>query len=163
MDGTQEMTVTATRTYVWYKWRVFILLIPVVAYAILTSINNIFGVDLTNGWMGGRDPVGAGYAVLAGTPMLAYSLYQCVDEVFVRTPELLRLSKWGVVINRYPQRKLPWDSVTKIRILSGGDEPELVIFFQNSKEVKVPTRFLDASSKTLERLFADHGKQVELQ
>lgn len=163
MDENREITVTATRAYVWHKWRVFILFIPVIAYAILTAINNIFGIDFTNGWMGVRDPVGAGYAVLIGTPLVAYSLYRCAEDIFVRTPNLLQLSDWGIVVNCYPRRKQTWESVSHIRILGVGNESELVISLQNAKAVRVPIRFLDASSETLERLFEDHGKTVELQ
>ena len=163
MDGNNAAIVTATRDYVWHKWRIFILFIPVVAYAILTSINNIFGVDFTNGWMGDRDPVGAGYVLLAGTPFFAYSLFRCLQEVFLQTPNILILSDWGVVIKRYPKRQYPWESVNQIRLLSDGREPELAIFLQNEKEARVPIRYLDASPETLLRLFADHGQTIKLQ
>jgi len=163
MDGNNAAIVAATRDYVWHKWRIFILFIPVVAYAILTSINNIVGVDLTNGWLGDRDPVGAGYALLAGTPFLAYSLYRCLREVFYQTPDMLVLSDWGVVVKRYPKRQYPWESIIHIRLLSDGGEPELAVFMQNEKELRVPIRFLDASPETLLRLFADHGQTIKLQ
>ena len=54
----------------------FSLSLPIMAYAFLTTVNDIFGVDLTGRWMGERDPVGAGYVVILGSPIYIYLFFK---------------------------------------------------------------------------------------
>lgn len=62
---------------------IFSMSLPVAIYAFLTSLNDVFGIDLTGTWMGERDPVGAGYTVLFGFPIYVYYLFKALLE-FVR-------------------------------------------------------------------------------
>jgi hypothetical protein len=59
---------------------IFAVFLPLMLYAFPTSINNIFGIDLTGGWMGERDPVGAGYVVVLGSPIYVYHFFRSVSD-----------------------------------------------------------------------------------
>ncbi len=59
---------------------IFVISLPLMLYAFPTAINNIFGIDLTGGWMGQRDPVGAGYAVVLGSPIYVYHFFKSISD-----------------------------------------------------------------------------------
>lgn len=59
---------------------IFIISLPLMLYAFPAAVNNIFGIDLTGGWMGQRDPVGAGYVVVLGSPIYVYHFVKSISD-----------------------------------------------------------------------------------
>lgn len=157
------MTVPAAKTYpasrkcVWHTWKYFVYATPVLLYAVPDSVHDIFGVDLTGGWMGDRDPVGAGYAVLVGLPIYLFGFLAGLAYYFFRPHVALTITDDH--IEKYfmwmlPKSKIRWGDIESVQrsINENGDE-ELVIFAAGN-EHKVTSSFLRTG-------FSDFTQEIE--
>lgn len=130
---------------------------PLFLYAVPASIHNIFGVDLTGGWMGDRDPVGAGYGVLVGLPIYLFGFFAGLEYYFFRphaalavTDEYIEKSfKW-----MFPKRKIRWGDIESVHRLSHDIGDEELIIIASGNEFRI-------TSSSLRAGFADFIDEVE--
>lgn len=152
-----EKTYPASRKCVWYTWKYFVYAAPLFLYAVPNSIHNIFGVDLTGGWMGDRDPVGSGYVVLVGLPIYLFGFLAGLEYYFFRPHVALTITDEH--IERYfkwmlPRRKICWGDIESIQrsINENGDEELYII--SAGDEYRIKSSFLRTG-------FSDFTHEIE--
>ncbi|MDJ0919604.1 MAG: hypothetical protein QNI84_00625 [Henriciella sp.] len=142
------------------KWALYLLLCPVFLYALFTSINNIFGLDLTGGWMGSRDPVGAGYVVILGSPFYFAGVINGLRETFVSAPKYLLVTPETIEVHQRPKAQIRREKISSVAINNQGERRILEIRLQNEPPQEIRLDFLDCSEHQLLRMLEDSGYPI---
>ena len=145
--------IKSSKAYMNKKWGIFILTFPVFIYSLLSTINNVFGFDLTSGLMGAPGPVGAGYTVLIGSPIYLFYLVKALKEYEFSTPDYLELNAQGLVVLQRPKVALGWDEIQNV-CLDNKVKKSLVI--KSEQEIEIPLEYLDIEFDELLNLFTSY-------
>ena len=145
MTETVIKSYPASRRCVWDTWKYFVYATPLALYAVPDSIHDIFGVDLTGGWMGDRDPVGAGHAVLAGLPIYVFGFLAGLQYFFIRPQAALTVT--DSYIGKYfkwmlPKRKIHWGDIESVQKSMNEDGDEELVIIAAGNEHKIKSSFL---------------------
>lgn len=146
---TNSNTYKTSKKHIWRKRKYLFLFFPLVVYAVLTSLNNAFGIDLTLGLMGDREPVGAGYTVLLFLPFYLVGLAKGTFELFVRRPRAITLSPTGFVKHTTPKRSLSWSDIKLVRTKSEEGIAAIEIVEKSGRETRIQADELDAALSDL--------------
>ena len=151
-------SIPASRTYLRKKWSLLFLLAPVLIYAVLTTVNDLFGIDFTGGWMGDRDPVAAGYLVLAFSPFYVLSLAKGIREICISPPDYLVLATDGLSIEQGNKANMLWLSVQDFQIRRDNESASLIITRTDDKKWIIPIRDLAADISEIKASLSEYAR-----
>lgn len=127
----------------------------------LTTINDLFGIDITGGYMGERDPVTAGYLVLILAPAYLLAVVRCIREFCIASPIYLSLSNAEFQIHQGKKEKIAWFHIEYIRFDIEENSEKLVVGKKDGTQLTVPITFLCSDIAELRSIFSNHFKRVD--
>lgn len=140
-----------------HVWFIFIATLPVFIYALLASVNNMFGFDMTGGLMGKREPLGAGGGVVFGAPIYIYYLFKAAKNYFGEAPIHMKITNEGVDILRPNALYLNYSDLSAIFCKDINSERFLV--FENNEKIvlKIKLNFLNLTEEKVLGLFESYA------
>lgn len=162
----EEWHVNARPTYFRRRIYIYLIALPVMIYASLIAMHNLFGIDLSGGWLGEPRSASSGQqgAVLMGLPtyffffgktILQYCRgnprrYFLIDDTCVRIIEPLK-------------RSIPWSKIEEIRFWNDYGVHKLRIRGKFRRNVSIKIQHLDTDRDELVRRFEAiaHDKKIE--
>lgn len=155
--------VYASQLYAWRRSRWLVLTAPIVVYGFLTVLHNMYGVDVTGGWLGTSHSHPAHLTVLVASPFFFMLQMRALRDLLFRHPKYLQFSESKFTLWLPERRDYYWNCIVDVSISESGVELIVRVKEPNKNKpdkISIPVEHLDATIAKLARSFEAHGLQV---
>ena len=153
------MDIKSNASHLWKKWRILYLSIPFYAYALATTLNNAFGIDMLNGAFGEREPVGAGYTLMLFTPFYLGAIVKSLYDFFIRRPAFISIDDFGVKSLSYPKAMIESSGIESVSMVNAAQA--IAVRGRDSKGLDIPLNLIEASPEDVTQAFKKYGWIVQ--
>ena len=129
---------------------IFSVSFPVMIYAFIASVHNMFGYDLIgHDILGDRTPVGAGSIVVFGMPFYIFGFVQSILKYFSKQVVYLEWDEKALFIKEPMRKTIPWKDIREIELVTEY-QVDFLKFHRNQKRtLPIKMDYLDVLWKDL--------------